>query len=320
MPRYRQLHLSILDSPSFSAMPDDGIRVFWMLLPLILDRDGRGYDEPPWIRNRMFPRRDVPISEVERCMDYLARQGMIARYSANGSRYFHIPTWKLYQTGTDREAVSRIPEPPKPQEPIPTNSQPTPEQVPGNTMQYNAIQCNGGGGGIDENAKKVFTAYENEIGMLTPITYGELETLLQDYPADWILAAIKEAVLQNARRLPYVKAILARWKVDGFQAKGRSKGQPQGQPSEPAPPTPDLEEIEATLRETREIEETQENALVKEIFTSGEVGYPSWKIATATGIRDDAIMLRRMKQVGERLGMVIHQEGNLYYARTTEEP
>lgn len=65
---------------------------------------------------------------------------------------------------------------------------------------------------------KTLQAYENNIGMLTPLVAESLLDDERDYGADWVCAAIQEAVKSEARNLKYVEAILARWKRDGFKS------------------------------------------------------------------------------------------------------
>jgi hypothetical protein len=44
MPTYRKLHTKIVDSYDFAEMPDDFTRVFWMLLIVTVDSEGRAID------------------------------------------------------------------------------------------------------------------------------------------------------------------------------------------------------------------------------------------------------------------------------------
>lgn len=112
MPRYRQLHTKIVDSEDFSAMPDDFCRMFWMLLTVIVDSEGRGIDNPAWVRSKMFPiREDVKTSQITGAMDWLEGRGMLIRYQVKGRGYFYLPTFKQYQSGLDREAKSVLPAP-----------------------------------------------------------------------------------------------------------------------------------------------------------------------------------------------------------------
>jgi DnaD/phage-associated family protein len=61
----------------------------------------------------------------------------------------------------------------------------------------------------------IFTLYEQNIGMLTPLIADELRDAEKLYPPDWIRDAIKEAVLHNKRNIKYINKILETWSVEG---------------------------------------------------------------------------------------------------------
>jgi DnaD/phage-associated family protein len=61
----------------------------------------------------------------------------------------------------------------------------------------------------------VFTLYEQNIGMLTPLIAEELREAEQTYPASWIEEAFREAVSLNKRSWKYIHAILERWSTEG---------------------------------------------------------------------------------------------------------
>jgi len=61
----------------------------------------------------------------------------------------------------------------------------------------------------------VFTLYEQNIGMLTPLIAEELREAEQAYPAEWIEDAFREAVTLNKRSWKYIRAILERWQAEG---------------------------------------------------------------------------------------------------------
>ena len=61
----------------------------------------------------------------------------------------------------------------------------------------------------------IFTLYEENIGMLTPLTAEALRDAEKNYPANWIEDAIKEAVRQNKRKWSYIAAILEHWSAEG---------------------------------------------------------------------------------------------------------
>ncbi|MCX6012225.1 MAG: DnaD domain protein [Chloroflexi bacterium] len=61
----------------------------------------------------------------------------------------------------------------------------------------------------------VFTIYENNIGMLTPMIAEQLKEAELEYPASWIEEAIKEAVSLNKRNWRYIAKILQNWAAEG---------------------------------------------------------------------------------------------------------
>jgi DNA replication protein len=66
-----------------------------------------------------------------------------------------------------------------------------------------------------EEPPDIFTLYEQNIGMLTPMIADELKEAEKLYPADWIRDAIKEAVALNKRNIRYIMRILERWSAEG---------------------------------------------------------------------------------------------------------
>ena len=66
-----------------------------------------------------------------------------------------------------------------------------------------------------EDLPDIFTLYEENIGMLTPIIADELKDAEKLYPEIWIRDAIKKAVSQNTRKWNYISAILERWSAEG---------------------------------------------------------------------------------------------------------
>jgi DNA replication protein len=64
-------------------------------------------------------------------------------------------------------------------------------------------------------APDVFTLYEQNIGMLTPMVADELRDAEANYPAQWLRDAIKEAALHNKRNIKYISKILENWSVEG---------------------------------------------------------------------------------------------------------
>jgi len=141
-PRYRQIPTKTPDSFDFNDIPTDFGRMFWLMLPIALDREGRGIDTVQWLRSKLFPIREDDVTEqISAIMDWLTTRGMIIRYQVDGRKYFYSVNFKTYQSGTEKEAMSFLPPPPSLDNPTPdllqTNSRLTPEQVRVNTMQCN---------------------------------------------------------------------------------------------------------------------------------------------------------------------------------------
>ncbi|NJN17290.1 MAG: DnaD domain protein [Oscillochloris sp.] len=59
--------------------------------------------------------------------------------------------------------------------------------------------------------------YEQNIGLVTPMLIDELREAEERYPAEWIEAAMREAVRSNARSWRYIRKVLERWAANGRQ-------------------------------------------------------------------------------------------------------
>ena len=111
-PKYRQIPTKTPDSFDFNDIPTDFGRLFWLMLPIALDSEGRGIDNVQWLRSKLFPIREDDISEqIATIMDWLTKRRMIIRYRVDGRKYFYSVNFKTYQTGTDKEAPSFLPAP-----------------------------------------------------------------------------------------------------------------------------------------------------------------------------------------------------------------
>jgi DnaD/phage-associated family protein len=66
-----------------------------------------------------------------------------------------------------------------------------------------------------EELPDIFTLYENNIGILTPMMSEELKDIEQNYPEEWIKEAIGIAVKSEKRSLRYIEGILKSWKQEG---------------------------------------------------------------------------------------------------------
>ena len=72
---------------------------------------------------------------------------------------------------------------------------------------------------LADERPNIFTLYEQNIGMLTPIIADTLVDAEKTYPAGWIEEAMKIAVERNARNWRFIEAILRSWKEKGRDEK-----------------------------------------------------------------------------------------------------
>jgi DNA replication protein len=70
-------------------------------------------------------------------------------------------------------------------------------------------------GGLQPPTINIFTLYEQNIGLITPLIVEELREAEKTYPPRWIEEAFKEAVALNKRSWRYIARILERWASEG---------------------------------------------------------------------------------------------------------
>ena len=72
---------------------------------------------------------------------------------------------------------------------------------------------------LADERPNIFTLYEQNIGVLTPIIADTLVDAEKTYPVEWIEEAMKIAVERNARNWRFIEAILRSWKEKGRDEK-----------------------------------------------------------------------------------------------------
>lgn len=91
---------------------------------------------------------------------------------------------------------------------VATNGTPLPETTPEITPRE------------EEDSRPVeFLAYEQNIGMLTPVIADAITEAIGEYPDLWIVKAIGIAAENNARSWRYVEKVLENWKAHGINDK-----------------------------------------------------------------------------------------------------
>ncbi len=77
-----------------------------------------------------------------------------------------------------------------------------------------------------ERPLDVFTVYEQNIGILTPLIAEELKEACKQYPEAWIKDAIKEAADLNRRNWRFISRVLEHWSTEG-KDNGAYRGYPK---------------------------------------------------------------------------------------------
>jgi DnaD/phage-associated family protein len=72
---------------------------------------------------------------------------------------------------------------------------------------------------LPENRPNIFSLYEQNIGLITPLMAETLIEAERTYPVEWIEEAVKIAVERNARNWRFIDAILRSWKEKGRNEK-----------------------------------------------------------------------------------------------------
>lgn len=77
--------------------------------------------------------------------------------------------------------------------------------------------------GPPEPRPGIYDLYEQNIGLITPLIAEELQRAEEEFPADWIEDAFREAVSYNRRNWRYVRRILENWATDGRGQDGKGR-------------------------------------------------------------------------------------------------
>ena len=70
-----------------------------------------------------------------------------------------------------------------------------------------------------KDSSYIFSLYEQEIGLLTPLIAEQIKDWVDNHPQNWIEEAIKISVESNKRNVRYINGILKNWRTDGRDSK-----------------------------------------------------------------------------------------------------
>jgi hypothetical protein len=98
-------HEVLFDAEKDSGLP---LRVAWIGLWTMCDRDGRFMWRPRQLKSNILPYDDL---DFERVLDALWTHGFLVKYASDGNTYGCIPSWHKHQFINNKERLSEIPPP-----------------------------------------------------------------------------------------------------------------------------------------------------------------------------------------------------------------
>ncbi len=231
MAKGRMINNKITSDKRINDLMDDTSRLAFTWLITFADIDGRTHGDPAMVRSILFPRRtDITYDQMASYIQEWAESGLIIWYEADGDQWIQFAGFDKNQNlRRDREPISTIPAPYTQEndgvmpEQIQQDDGVMPEQIPvklkEEKLKRREVKEKLNDSELKSAAAAVSIAYEENIGLITPMIADELRALFDDYPSDWTVDAIKEAAKNNVRKMSYILAILKNW-----QANGRTNG------------------------------------------------------------------------------------------------
>jgi DnaD/phage-associated family protein len=131
------------------------------------------------------------------------------RDGRDNTKWYRINYDKLEAVSSTPRVVAKSDTPPVKERHLQVAKDDTP--LPETTSEITTIDDNNG----CLDTAKVFNAYEENIGMITPMVSENIKDALNLFPASWIIDAIKEAVKANVRKWKYIDGILKNWATNG---------------------------------------------------------------------------------------------------------
>jgi DnaD/phage-associated family protein len=192
------------------------LHLFWLLA------QRRGLPKAVSLReleaDRLLLRSVRPVPGPRPAIDFL-REGLELAVTRGtvlmlevGTARHPLSRWYLLHTPHSREAVERL-----------RREEMDPAEVLGDDAGPVEV--------VRVYRPNVFTLYERNIGVLTPLIADQLRAAELEYPPEWIAEAMRLAVEYNKRNWAYVAGILKRW-----EAEGRSNGVDRRYPEQAGDP------------------------------------------------------------------------------------
>ena len=242
------LNKTVCASKKFDDLPDDTCRLLATWTISNLDCRGVFYCDPAMVRSYVFPRRiDVTLPDIERHLLAMESVGLIEIFYDKGDIWQYWPGFPQNQVGlrADRETKDF----PNPAAAIRKESGISLEDFRNESRisEVKRSEVEGKLSEVEGNAQppqqNAFTVYERAAGTLSPLVSDAIQEMADDFEAhrltlgsgvpgsdltgdEWVQNAIVQGAAGGANRIStnYVKAILDRWRTDGYKASWKDNG------------------------------------------------------------------------------------------------
>lgn len=220
----RIISSGILTSDSLSQLTWFEQAVFFRLL-VLADDYGRYDGRPAVIRGQAFSLHNVTNSDIEKALSRLAAVDIVSNYVVDGRPYLQLEHWGKYQRL--RNSKEKFPPPPDcksaavrrelPRDSADCGLNPNPNPKPNPNTGIPPIPPTGA---AEEEADlcRCSDFYQQNIGTLSPSTFGQLKEWLLLLSADVIILAIQSAADNGKRNWAYIRAILNRCADTGIRS------------------------------------------------------------------------------------------------------
>lgn len=228
----RIISSGILTSESLSQLTWFEQCVFFKLL-VLADDYGRYDGRPAVIRGQAFSLHNVTNADIQAALSRLAAVGIVSNYEVDGRPYLQLEHWGKYQRL--RNSKAKYPAPPdsaadcsescdsrrnSPQVAADCGLNPNPNPNPNpNTNSPLPPPGKTTTPVFDEGLGKCSDFYQQNIGTLSPSTYGQLKEWLTTLPAEVIVLAMQAAVDHGKRNWAYIRAILKDCADNGIRSR-----------------------------------------------------------------------------------------------------
>ena len=176
-------------------------RLFFAGLWCWADKAGRFEDRPKKLKADILPYDNC---DGEDLMRQLVAHGFIIRYEVDGKHYGQIVNWKKHQSPHPAEATSNIPAPDvQPESNLLVSCNEVTDNLPAPDVQ------------LDKNPIPSFTSIPSldDDSARAKI----VNEIIDNYPRDWLIEAIKIAVSNKADSYGYVNKTVHNWRAKGYK-------------------------------------------------------------------------------------------------------